>query len=138
MGGKDMLTKKEIETLRKISRKEGIKGDRYIEDFIWRNTVKPKFKVGDVVEFTDRHRYICDKPVVGWLVKITKTKYDTYYKTVTYEAEAPYTVNGEQKIFNCVVQEYGTKKSRKKDLPVHQFSYNGKCYDCMDAIGLNF
>lgn len=93
--------KKAIEILQKG---ENIAYESLIEDFVWANTTKPKYKVGDVVQFSDPATSILrfkrdkdgrkseEKKRVKWAIgKITEVRrlmrYRTFQYTIEYETD---------------------------------------------------
>lgn len=70
-----MLKKSEINFLNNLIAREDLKGVKHLEYFLWRNTVKPKYKVGDVVKFDDYNQYHYGVQPIGWVGIIEEIYY---------------------------------------------------------------
>ena len=85
------MTKKEIELLKKLLEREDVKGKRCLKEFIWFNTVEPKYKVGDVVKFSNRRVYHYGCNPIEWVGTITNICYCrldcSYQYEITYKSQ---------------------------------------------------
>lgn len=113
-----MLNKKEIEMLQSFLTREDVKGKQWIEDFIWRNTVQAKFKVGDAVTFDARGQYHFGISPRNWTGTIVKIRYfahwDNDVRAIQYEIEYQYQVEIEGKLTICKSKTYQLEKDISK------------------------
>lgn len=96
-----MLNKKELKQLEELLAREDIKAKKWLEDFIWRNTTEAKFKVGDVVKFSETNKFHYGVRPINWVGVVTEV---TYYRdwnkerVIRYTIEYQYKVSGSDKI----------------------------------------
>lgn len=82
-----MLTKTQITALNKMLESENVKGKKLLERFIWCNTVKPKYKEGDKVIFTDRSLILSGTRVINFIGTVTKIELFSADKIILYTIE---------------------------------------------------
>lgn len=90
-----MLNKKEVNQLKALLEREDLKAKKWLEDFIWRNTTEAKFKVGDIVKFSETNKFHYGVRPVNWIGVITEV---TYYRDWNKERVIRYTIEYQYKI----------------------------------------
>lgn len=126
------MKKSEIKKLEELLNREDVKGKYLIKEFIWRNTVKPKFEKDEKVLFTDLRRKIYGVTIKDFVGIIIKRRYNYDYENpiksyLTYEIEFEF--NNEK--FKAYVKENEIKKTKTTKVD------NGKpVNDCRDCFYL--
>lgn len=104
-----------INQIEKMLNDNDLKGKELLRRFLWRNTIKPLFKQGDFVIFSETNRAIYGKRLINYVGKVEKIKY--YYGTSLEEPfisyELSFYVNNET--FTAYIQEKKLKKSKSKN-----------------------
>lgn len=90
-----MLSKKEVNQLKALLEREDLKAKKWLEDFIWRNTTEAKFKVGDIVKFSETNKYHYGTRPINWIGVITEV---TYYRDWNKERVIRYTIEYQYKV----------------------------------------
>lgn len=125
--GRYKMTKKQIETLQKMMEQPDTKGKKLLDQVIWLNTVKPKYKVGDFVEVSDPGHYIGGVPVKNFHARVDKVNFVSAYKKIHYETYArAISGNRESQVFIYPEESEITRKVKddinilgKKDGEIH-------------------
>lgn len=69
------MTELELATLQKLMEKDDIKGKKFLDKFIWLNTTKPKYEIGDYYEITDKGHKIYGVPMQHKKGKLIEIKH---------------------------------------------------------------
>lgn len=69
------MTKSELNTLQKLMEKENIKGKKLLDQFIWLNTLKPKYGIGNYYIITDIGHKIYGVPIQNKKGKLIEIKH---------------------------------------------------------------
>lgn len=94
------MTKTELEILQKLSEKPNTKGVQLLDRFIWLNTTKPKYEIGEYHIVSNPGSYIANNEILGMQAKITgvipesssrKYKYICEILMIVYEGTSSYT-----------------------------------------------
>lgn len=94
------MTKTELEILQKLSEKPNTKGVQLLDSFIWLNTTKPKYEIGEYHIVSNPGSYIANNEILGMQAKITcvipesssmKYKYICEIMMTVYEGTSSYT-----------------------------------------------
>lgn len=93
-----MLSKKEVNQLKTLLEREDLKAKKWLEDFIWRNTTEAKFKIGDIVKFSDNNRWHYGSKLVGFVGKVIEVEYWTNVMKIAYTIEYQYQLEGSTEI----------------------------------------
>jgi hypothetical protein len=96
-----MLNKKELKQLEELLAREDIKAKKWLEDFIWRNTTEAKFKVGDIVKFSERSKYHYGVHPINWVGIVTEVEYYRNWggkRVIRYTIEYQYKLRGTDEI----------------------------------------
>ena len=108
-----MLKKKELQQLQDLLERSDLRDKAYLKNFIWSNTTKEKFKVGDKVIFSDRRRTVQGRRVINFVGVITEVMVMSRFKIIQYGIKAKMDTGYE---FNSWVQEEELKKTTRKDI----------------------
>lgn len=91
------MTKTELNTLQKLMENEGIKGKKLLDQFIWLNTSKPKYTIGNYYIITDIGHRIYGVPVENKKAKLIGIRHMLSDKQYLYEFELEFeTTDGRQ------------------------------------------
>lgn len=94
------MTKTEEELLRRLSEKPDIKGVQLLDRFIWLNTTKPRYEIGEYHLVSSPGSYIANNEILGMRAKITgvmpessshRYKYTCEIMMTVYEGTSSYT-----------------------------------------------
>lgn len=107
------MKKSEIKNLEELLNREDVKGKHLLKEFIWRNTVKPKFEKDEKVLFTDLRTKIYGVTIKDFVGTIIKRRYYYDYENpiksyIIYEIEFEF--NNEK--FKAYVKENEIKKTK--------------------------
>lgn len=81
------MTKSELNTLQKLMEKENIKGKKLLDQFIWLNTLKPKYGIGNYYIITDIGHKIYGVPIQNKKGKLIEIKHISSKKQYLYKFE---------------------------------------------------
>lgn len=81
------MTKQQLNTLQELMHDDTFNGKDLLGWLIWYNTDKPKYKVGDYVQFSEPHTRIYGKQIINFNAKVVKVKAFTREKVWLYELE---------------------------------------------------
>lgn len=81
------MTKSELNTLQKLMEKEDIKGKKLLEQFIWLNTTKPKYTIGNCYIITDIGHRIYGVPIENKKAKLIEIRNILSEKQYLYKFE---------------------------------------------------
>lgn len=79
------MTKSELNTLQKLMEKEDTKGKKLLDKFIWLNTAKPKYTIGNYYIITDIGHRIYGVPVENKKAKLVGMRPMLSEKQYLYE-----------------------------------------------------
>lgn len=94
------MTKTELEILQKLREKSDTKGIQWLDRFIWLNTSKPKYEIGEYHLVSNPGSYIANNEILGMRAKLTgvipessssKYKYICEILMTVYEGTSSYT-----------------------------------------------
>lgn len=88
---KKALTTKELNLLNGLLNREGVTGKRALRQFIYFNTYKPRYKLGDIVTFNALNNYCYGVAVKGFNGLVTEIK-ASYGGGVNDEKRIIYTI----------------------------------------------
>lgn len=120
---KKALTTKELNLLNGLLNREGVTGKRALRQFIYFNTYKPRYKLGDIVTFNALNYYCYGVAVKGFNGLITEIK-AIYSGGVNDEKIILYTV--ESLIINTETGEQHTSKYYIKENEIIRKAQNQK------------
>jgi hypothetical protein len=110
------MERKDINTLKRLVSEENVKGKKLLERVIWLNTTKPKYKVGQLVIFSDRARTINGSKVINWVGRIKEVSPNSKEKFYFYELTVKYKdKDGVVKETFGYGKEFELNSTRKKD-----------------------
>ena len=78
------MTKSELNTLQKLMEKEDTKGKKLLDQFIWLNTTKPKYTIGNYYIITDTGHRIYGVPIQNKKGKLVEIKHISSQKQYVY------------------------------------------------------
>lgn len=81
------MTKSELNTLQELMKNEDIKGKKLLDQFIWLNTTKPKYSIGDYYIITDLGHRVYGVPVENKKAKLVGIKTNILEKLYMYTFE---------------------------------------------------
>lgn len=79
------MEKEMMEQLKKLLDQPGVRGKKYLRNFIWMNEAEPLYKKGECFEVTDRGHRILGKPVVRFHAKIEEVQFFPGDKIIRYK-----------------------------------------------------
>lgn len=94
------MTKTELEVLQKLREKSDTKGVPWLDRFIWLNTSKPKYEIGEYHLVSNPGSYIAHNEILGMRAKLTgvipessssKYRYMCEILMIVYEGTSSYT-----------------------------------------------
>ena len=100
------MTKSELNTLQKLMEKEDTKGKKFIDQFIWLNTTKPKYTIGNYYIITDTGHRIYGVPIQNKKGKLVEIKHILPQKQYVYTFELHLTSTA------CVTEIYIGRRVR--------------------------
>lgn len=95
-----MLSNKEVNQLKALLEREDLKAKKWLEDFIWRNTTEAKFKVGDIVKFSETNKFHYGVRPINWVGIVTEVEYYRNWggkRVIRYTIEYQYKLSGSDK-----------------------------------------
>lgn len=81
------MTKSELNTLQKLMKKEDIKGKKLLDQFIWLNTSKPKYGIGNYYIITDIGHRVYGLPIQNKKAKLIEIRSILIKKQYLYKFE---------------------------------------------------
>lgn len=90
------MTKEQIKVFEELLESKETKGKKWLRFLLWLNTTKPKYKVGDCFEVTDRGHSIYGYPVKDFKGKITAVNYYLNEYEYRYELEVEVECDGKK------------------------------------------
>lgn len=107
------MTKSELNTLHKLMEKEDIKGKKLLEQFIWLNTTKPKYTIGNYYTITDIGHRIYGVPLENKKAKLIRIINMLPEKQYLYKFELEFeTTDGRHSTsIACVTETYIGRKA---------------------------
>lgn len=81
------MTKSELNTLQKLMEKEDIKGKKLLDQFIWLNTSKPKYGIGNYYIITDIGHRVYGLPIQNKKAKLIEIRSILIKKQYLYKFE---------------------------------------------------
>ena len=108
------MTKSELNTLQKLMEKEDIKGKKLLDQFIWLNTSKPKYSIGNYYIITDIGHKIYGVPMQnkkGKLIKIINISSEKQY-LYKFELEFETTDGRHLTSTACITERYIGRRAR--------------------------
>lgn len=91
------LTKTQLNNLNKLKGDRELKGSQLLERYIWLNTVRPKYKIGDKIIFSSSIGVTHFGNLVdNFKGVITNIRFDSIGKTVVYTIEYDYSLNNKK------------------------------------------
>lgn len=108
------MTKSELNTLQKLMEKENIKGKKLLDQFIWLNTSKPKYEIGNYQVITDIGHRIYGVPIQNKKGKLIEIKHILSQKQYVYKFELEFeTTDGKHLTSTaCVTERYIGRRVR--------------------------
>lgn len=102
------MTKSELNTLQKLMEKEDIKGKKLLDQFIWLNTSKPKYGIGNYYIITDMGHRIYGVPVQNKKGKLIEIKHMLSTKQYVYMFELEFETTDGRHLTStaCVTERY--------------------------------
>ena len=108
------MTKSELNTLQKLMEKEDIKGKKLLDQFIWLNTSKPKYSIGNYYIITDIGHKIYGVPmqnIKGKLIKIINMSPEKQY-LYKFELEFETTDGRHLTSIACITERHIGRRAR--------------------------
>ena len=108
------MTKTELNTLQKLMEKEDTKGKKLLDQFIWLNTTKPKYTIGNYYIITDIGHKIYGVPMQnkkGKLIKIINMSPEKQY-LYKFELEFETTDGRHLTSTACITERYIGRRAR--------------------------
>ena len=90
------MTNEQLNTLKELMQDADFKGKNTLGWLIWRNTYKPKYKVGDFVKTTDYSHRIYGHQVINHNAKVIAITFWQGDRQPHYELEAVYKIDGKE------------------------------------------
>ena len=112
------MTKNELKVLEKLVKEPGLKGQKFLDYFIWMNTVKPKCKIGDCYEVTEYSHRIYGVQVIRFHGRISEIKMYPSEKTIGYVLTAMVKNGDKEKEFTLYAKERDLRVKVKDNLNV--------------------
>ena len=108
------MTKSELNTLQKLMEKEDIKGKKLLDQFIWLNTSKPKYSIGNYYEVTDIGHRIYGAPIENKKGKLIEIKHISSEKQYLYKFELEFETTDGRHLTStaCVTERYIGRRAR--------------------------
>ena len=108
------MTKSELDTLQKLMEKDDIKGKKLLDRFIWLNTSKPKYEIGNYYEVTDIGHKIYGVPVQNKKGKLIEIKHISSEKKYVYVFELEFETTDGRHLTStaCVTERYIGRRVR--------------------------
>ena len=102
------MTKSELNTLQKLMEKRDIKGKKLLEQFIWLNTTKPKYTIGNCYIITDIGHRIYGVPIENKKAKLIEIRNILSEKQYLYKFELEFeTADGRHLTSTaCTIERY--------------------------------
>lgn len=102
------MTKSELNTLQKLMEKEDTKGKKLLDQFIWLNTSKPKYGIGNYYIITDIGHRIYGVPIQNKKGKLIEIKHILSQKQYAYEFELEFETTDGRHLTStaCVTERY--------------------------------
>lgn len=102
------MTKSELNTLQKLMEKEDTKGKKLLDKFIWLNTAKPKYAVGNYYIITDIGHRVYGVPVENKKGKLIGVRSILIEKQYLYEFELEFETTDGRHLTStaCVTEKY--------------------------------
>lgn len=102
------MTKSELNTLQKLMEKEDTKGKKLLDQFIWLNTSKPKYEIGNYYIITDIGHRIYGVPPENKKAKLIKIINMSPEKQYLYKFELEFETTDGRHLTStaCVTERY--------------------------------
>lgn len=102
------MTKSELNTLQKLMEKEDTKGKKLLDQFIWLNTSKPKYAIGNYYIITDIGHRIYGVPLENKKAKLIEIKTISSEKQYLYKFELEFETTDGRHLTStaCVTERY--------------------------------
>lgn len=102
------MTKSELNTLQKLMEKEDTKGKKLLDQFIWLNTSKPKYEIGNYYIITDIGHRIYGVPLENKKAKLIKIINMSPEKQYLYKFELEFETTDGRHLTSiaCVTERY--------------------------------
>ena len=102
------MTKSELNTLQKLMEKEDIKGKKLLDQFIWLNTSKPKYTIGNYHIITDIGHRIYGVPLENKKAKLIEIRTISSEKQYLYKFELEFETTDGRHLTStaCVTERY--------------------------------
>lgn len=106
------MTKSELSTLQKLMKKEDTKGKKLLDQFIWLNTAKPTYAIGDYYMITDIGHRIYGVPIENKKAKLIAIRSISSEKQYLYKFELEFDTTDGRHLTStaCVTETYIGKK----------------------------
>jgi hypothetical protein len=108
------MTKAQIKVFEDLLKSPDFKEKSTLDWVLWRNTTKPKFKVGDCYKVTDRGHRIYGYEVIDFKAEIVKISVWKHCKTYRYELKAICKCEGKKQIETSIFVDEDKIDGRKK------------------------
>ena len=108
------MTKTELNTLQKLIEKEDTKGKKLLDQFIWLNTTKPKYTIGNYYIITDTGHRIYGVPIQNKKGKLVEIKHILSQKQYVYTFELEFETTDDRHLTStaCVTERYIGRRVR--------------------------
>lgn len=108
------MTKSELNTLQKLMEKEDIKGKKLLDQFIWLNTSKPKYGIGNYYIISDIGHKIYGVPIQNKKGKLIEIKHISSEKQYLYKFELEFETTDDRQLTSivCVTERYIGRRVR--------------------------